>query len=425
MKISILADDLTGANDSGVQIVKYGLTPIVIIQDTFQKQKEDIYIYNTDSRTLTGERSYNKIFEYCNKIEDSDDRVIYKKIDSTMRGSIGQEVNALYDYFCPDFVIIAPGHPSNGRKIVNRMLYLNNTLLHETEVAQDPKTPVFYSDINKIIMEQSQRKVAHIYLEDLKKGKEKIWNILKDCKEKNINHITVDSMEDHHLKEIVEHIKSSPYSVIWAGSAGLIYHIPKAYGYKENTNTISPIPESVRSSLFVIGSMSRNGREQLQQLLQNPKVIGLEMQSTKIIDTSDIREKEFNRLISESKYAVENGYHLALFSSSDAEKAVEKGKEIGLSRIEVSDLISYYLGKIADDLIIKFQIDRLFLTGGDTAFQVMKNLGVETFQLMDEIEPGVPVGLLQTNKTIYTVTKAGNFGGDTVMNKALTSLKGG
>ncbi|MGY4691676.1 four-carbon acid sugar kinase family protein [Salibacterium sp. K-3] len=422
MKLSILADDLTGAGDSGVQIIKYGMTPAVVIQDQGQKAKDSIYIYNTDSRTMTAEDSYQTIKNYCRKIDQPDETIIYKKIDSTMRGNIGREINALYDYFTPDFVITAPAHPSNGRTVKNRLMYLHDTLLHESEVARDPKTPVVHSDINQIIQEQSRRETGHIYLDDLHAGETAILDILRTCKDNHIHHITADAVEESDLAKLAEYVERAPYSVVWGGSAGLIYHLPAVYGYEEKIFHAPGIPESSKAALFVVGSMSASGRNQLRFLLQDDNVTGLEIQSIEVAASAERREREFIRICKESEMAAAKGFHLALYSSDDAADAVQKGKEAGLTSIEVSDLISRFLGETAAAVMNELHLERLFLTGGDTALQVMKNLGAEMFELLDEVEPGVPIGKLPDRSNMYAVTKAGNFGRETVMKTALSRL---
>ncbi|MFD2706262.1 four-carbon acid sugar kinase family protein [Salibacterium lacus] len=422
MKLSILADDLTGAGDSGVQIIKYGMTPFVIIQEPEEKEKDSVYIYNTDSRTMTANDSYQTMKDYCSRIEHTEETIIYKKIDSTMRGNIGRENNALYDYFTPDFVITAPAHPSNGRTVKNRMLYLHDILLHETEVARDPKTPVQHSDINRIIQEQSDRETAHIYLEDLRAGKTRMLEIFQMCKDQNIHHITADATVESDLADLAAFVESTSYSVIWGGSAGLIYHLPAVYGHEEKHYHVRQIPEGNGAAVFVVGSMSAQGRNQLRFLLQDETVKGLQIQSAEIAASAERRMEEYERIRLEAAHAAEKGFHLAFYSSDNVAEAVQNGRNAGLSSIEVSDLISRFLGETAAAVVEELQLERLFLTGGDTALQVMENLGAEIFELLDEIEPGVPIGKLPVRSNMFAVTKAGNFGKETIMQTALKRL---
>ncbi|MCC2687174.1 MAG: type effector Hrp-dependent outer protein [Paenibacillaceae bacterium] len=69
-------------------------------------------------------------------------------------------------------------------------------------------------------------------------------------------------------------------------------------------------------------------------------------------------------------------------------------------------------------------IERIVLTGGDTAKQVGSRLGATFSRLLGEVETGVPISRLgETN--IFAVTKAGGFGSDDILVKACRYLEGG
>jgi uncharacterized protein YgbK (DUF1537 family) len=139
MRIGMIADDLTGANDSGVQLSRYGLKTSVRFNFTDEELSSNeesgsdgAIVIDTDSRSIEKDEAYRRVREAANFLKENQFDVIYKKIDSTLRGNLGAEVDAVYDEFQPNFVIIAPGYPSNGRKIDSGHLYLNGAPLHET-----------------------------------------------------------------------------------------------------------------------------------------------------------------------------------------------------------------------------------------------------------------------------------------------------
>jgi D-threonate/D-erythronate kinase len=74
---------------------------------------KDAIIFNTDSRSVSEAEAYKRVKNISEKIKKESFDVVYKKIDSTLRGNIGQEINAMYDVFQPDFVIFAPAYPKN------------------------------------------------------------------------------------------------------------------------------------------------------------------------------------------------------------------------------------------------------------------------------------------------------------------------
>jgi uncharacterized protein YgbK (DUF1537 family) len=123
--------------------------------------------------------------------------------------------------------------------------------------------------------------------------------------------------------------------------------------------------------------------------------------------------------------AFQSKRNVAFFSCGKVSETQEAGKKYGLNSVEISNEVSKVLGETAAQVIKEFNVHHLFLSGGDTAYQVMDQLGVDEFQVLNEVEPGIPIGKLSNYQEMYAVTKAGNFGTDEVMSKATHLLKGG
>lgn len=425
MNYKILADDLTGACDTGIQLAKFGIEPIVMINGNCPSREPKTVIYNTDTRGLSPEDAYKAIWKLCENTggEKEEDLFIYKKIDSTMRGNIGHELNAILTYYDHDFIFVVPGYPSNGRQVINKYHMLDKRLLHETDLSKDPKNPMHHSDINKMLEEQTGRKVGHIYIEELNCGYNYILEKINLFKRKGIKYVTFDTLNEHDLFIISDFIVKQPYSFVCAGSAGLINHIPKMYGQTQQELKISLGPNK-QPVLFVIGSISRNGRKQLQYLLDHSDTVGIELNTVKVIQSDESKNQENHRNMKKAEEAVKMGKDIVLYSSDDlneTKKLLDDNKE---DLFEISKHISCNLGTLAINIIEKFSIDRLFLSGGETAYQVMDKLKADKIYLIGQVDDGVPLGLLDSEGDKYVVTKAGNFGTEDVMVKALSKLKG-
>ena len=415
MKIAIIADDLTGACDTGVQLVNYGIDASVIIQNN-KNITSQATIYNTDSRALEKKQAYEKVSKVTQAIEINELDILYKKIDSTMRGNIGSELNAIYDQFQPDFILINPAHPNNGRIVKEGIHYLNGVPLSETEVAKDPKTPVHESNIAKLVQLSSNKPVKHISYELLRKDKTSLLKVLADWKEQGIHYITIDAVVEEDLNRTLQ-LVNSKYSFILCGSAGLINYVPEKYGYKSVLNQRNSLIHS-SPVLFVIGSISERGRTQLNHLLENTDVVGVEINAMEILKGGRNKSLEIDRIFSEMTCAFKEKKSCAFYSSNNVEKTKSIGQELGISNIEISNIISNELGNIATEMINENNLTKLFLTGGDTAQQVFTKLGTGSYKLIGELELGVPIGEIDSQVPIHIVTKAGNFGTTNVMTNA-------
>ncbi|WP_058308562.1 four-carbon acid sugar kinase family protein [Gracilibacillus massiliensis] len=423
MKIAIIADDLTGACDTGVQFVDYGLDVALAVQSETLDANKDAIIFNSDSRAMKSEQAYEEVRDICKRIKNCAFDIVYKKIDSTMRGNVGSELNAIDDIFQPDFIFITPAHPNNGRTVKNRIHYLHGTKLSETEVANDPKTPVNEADISEIIKQSSGKRVKHLSYRDLRKGEEYLLPLLSEWKQQKISYITVDAVSESDLKLLMDVVHLS-YSSILCGSAGLINYLPQALGYDKSQQREEILPKP-SPMLFVVGSISKVGRLQLDNLLSQTEVVGVEMDAMKMLASGIVKAQEIETIQSNVQSAIKNGKSVALYSSANLAATKAVAIEKGITVIEVSDLISDCLGEIAVSTIKSLNIQHLFLTGGDTAQQVFAKLEINEYQLIGELELGVPIGKIAKTDEIITITKAGSFGTLEVMTNAFKILHHG
>ncbi|WP_123043191.1 four-carbon acid sugar kinase family protein [Cohnella candidum] len=426
MKFAIIADDLTGANDTGVQFARRGLHASVLLEPDPEAAKDlDVVVIDTDSRSLPKDDAYRKVKSVSEYLKPYTVEFVYKKIDSTMRGNIGAEIDAVYDVFQPELVIIAPAYPKNKRIVKGGDFYLDGTLLHETEMANDPKTPVTSPNVAEIIRAQSGRSIHQVTSEDLQSGYSKIQEKLAEAVRQSAPYVVFDAMKEEDLRLIVHAVQESGRRVVWIGSAGLANHLCKAYLKRQQTQKYHHHSRS--QVLTVVGSVNRNSRSQLDHLLKLPGVEGVQMKSHLAVQEEETVNREKERIATLASDAIKRGRHVVLYTAGDPEDitlANGVGAGRGWDPREVSDRISRTLGETAAGLIRDFRLNALVMTGGDTAKQVCSYLGVKEFQLIDEVEIGMPIGLLRGDWPVYAVTKAGGFGAANALSKALKKMQG-
>lgn len=427
LNIFMIADDLTGANDSGVQLTGYGIrTSVLFHVDKPLSLEQEAIVVDTDSRGSTKENAYRKIKEVMHFFQPDKDQIVYKKIDSTLRGNLGSEIDAMYEAIHPDFMVIAPAFPKNGRKTIRGYHYLNDTLISETEMANDPHTPVNESYIPDLLQKQTNRETALIKFTDLEKGYEHVKEVLDVLYRQRIPYIVVDAVNEQHLQLIAQYVTKSGYSVCWVGSAGLANELPEVYGFKFEQKPLL-MPQATESVMLVVGSVSQISRRQLEFVLQAPGVKGVELNSVALIENEQARNMELNRALKQVIDEISNGYHIAVYSTGSAEhiaQARQVGIRNGLNELEVSQRISRSLGEVSARIVEQCGIKRMVLTGGDTAKQVCTHLGITGFELMGEVEMGIPLGRTIGRERMYVITKAGAFGKDTSLLHAIDKLKG-
>ncbi|MFV9510469.1 four-carbon acid sugar kinase family protein [Tepidibacillus sp. LV47] len=425
MKIAIIADDLTGANDSGVQLAHYGLKTSVLFQlNSSQLDENDAVVIDADSRSLSKKEAYEKVKALSETLK-ARFPIIYKKIDSTLRGNIGAEIDAVYDAIKPTFMIIAPGYPKNGRTIYKGYHFLHDTLLHETEISRDPKCPVKESYVPNLIAKQTKRPIGLIDYQTLRLGFDKVKERLNDYRENHIPYIVFDSLTEEDLRCIAQYVCRINEKVVWVGSAGLANYLPEVYQLQKSKRTIT-INQS-HPILLVVGSVSQISRKQLDLALSLKNVKGVQLDSVRLVSNDQSRCEEIEKAFHQAEDWAKQGYHVALYSSAspnEIKQVQEIGESKGLSAIEISNFIAQNLGEVASTLINKGYFRGMILTGGDTAKNVCDKVGATGFELLDEVETGVPIAKLIHDSGMYVVTKAGAFGSENTFIQAIHQLQG-
>lgn len=429
MKFAIIADDLTGSSDSGVQFARRGLTSSVLFNiETMDvtKMNADVIVVDTDSRGLNKEDAYHKVSFAAKKIKLFPFDYLYKKVDSTLRGNIGAEIDAVLATFPKDFAIIAPAYPTIGRTTQNGEHYLNGKLIHETEISKDPKTPVHESNLEALLKLQNSRKSSTITISDLLQGQEFVENKLQQFKKDGIELVVADAIEEKNLELLVQYILSTKFDVLWVGSAGLANHLVSVLGVKKDLLDENKIVSNESPVLVVAGSLSQVTKEQIEFMKLKKDISAIEMDPTILFD-EESRKKEIEICIRSISDELAHKQNVVLHVGTSKEQiagAMENGREKGFSSTEVSNYIAQTLGEIVALVLKTSSVAGLVLTGGDTAKAVSRQIGVSGMKLIKEVETGIPLGTLVGEKEIPAVTKAGAFGSEEALYKAVKLLKG-
>ncbi|EAX48753.1 type III effector Hrp-dependent outers [Thermosinus carboxydivorans Nor1] len=419
-KLAVIADDLTGANDTGVQFAKQGLTVEVLLgsQDAAATQA-DIIVIDTNSRAISSAEAYRRVAQAAAIVKASGIAAVYKKIDSTLRGNLGAEIDAIMDTCGQAAAIVAPAYPQNGRCVIGGYHLLNNIPLEATEIARDPRCPVKESHIPTLIAEQTRRPVGHLSFKTLLKGEDATQAALEELIGCGKEVIVCDAWEDKQLALIAAAAANLGKPVLWVGSAGLAQWLPTVLGLTARKQS-SPV-------LVIAGSVSGVTRGQVAKLKQNANVKGIEVDARALL-AEPTRSGEVKRCCAEAAAALREGYDVVI-ASGYAEEVVEhtkaQGAALGYTAQQVGDIVAGALGEIGKGLASELTLAGMVLTGGDIAVSVCRALGAASLSVASEVAPGIPVGFLTGGLCdgLKVVTKAGAFGGEDALVKAVHCLK--
>ena len=410
-KIGIISDDLTGANDSGVQLALKGLSTTVVFdyEKSSLNTEFDVLILDTDSRAKQEKEAYESAVKAASFLKTRGYNHIYKKVDSTLRGNIEAELSAIETVYKPEIIVIAPAYPKMRRQTINGHHFVDNIIITETEFAKDPKTPVCESFLPQLLNSNNNREIKLLNGELWRDSKEEIEKIIQSSLFEGSKWFVCDAETEEDLIQIAKQFVKLNKSIVWAGSAGLIEYLPEILNL-ETASVKNTEEMEINHTLIVSGSLSQVTKKQLCKVESLANSYFLKINPVDLINHM-YKLDELTKKIQKHK----NYQHFVLYVEADDDNrtsAMEAGKKLGLNRNDVSEAISNGLGIIANHLLKKFpSIQGLALTGGDTAKAVCRALGVTEMELYLEIEPGLPFGKIRTeNKCFWAVTKAGGFG---------------
>lgn len=118
-RVAIIADDLTGALDTGTPFVQAGLSVAVAIDvETAEEALSavtDVVIVNTASRALSEEEAAGRVRQVAERLSALRPAIILKKIDSRLKGNVAAETAAIADVLGRPRIVVAPAIPDQER----------------------------------------------------------------------------------------------------------------------------------------------------------------------------------------------------------------------------------------------------------------------------------------------------------------------
>src|SRR5829696_1761090 len=388
--IAVVADDLTGAADTGVQLVRAGYrTAVLFGESNVLADDLDAVSFDTDSRTMPAGFAAKRVLEAAHVAREA--RIVYKKLDSTLRGNVAAELAAALDGTRRERVVVAPAFPAAGRTTVGGTQRVHGVPVDETEMVNDPHTPVRVAHVPTLLADAFSS-VGTLSVEDLA-DPERVRRALEESE-----CVVADADRDEDLETLIRAVPD-PARVLWAGSAGLA--LPPGGVYPGPCAGEAGAQRARgRPALVVVGSLSGVAREQVRRLVREYGEMAI-VEGGK--ETGAVQDA-----VGAAKEALAGGTCAVVHSPEERSGSGES--------------VLGSLAEVVAHLSEEELFEGLILTGGATAVGVARRLGASGIRLQGEVESGVPVGTLIGARPYPVVTKAGGFGGPDTLVGAVEAL---
>jgi uncharacterized protein YgbK (DUF1537 family) len=423
MRIGIIADDYTGSADTGVQFAKKDLKTTIVqehhrIRDAFVRSS--VVVVDTESRSDSPEVAYEKVVSTIIEFQKAGCDLIYKKIDSTLRGNIGVELDAILDTQDVGTVVVCPAYPKAGRITIGGYHLVHQELIQNTEIAEDAEFPIKESHIPTLLRQQSRYQVSSIEIADVMKGKLPLMQAIKLHIADGDRILVIDAVSQHDLTTLASVMVEFESQVIICGSGGLA---------EELSDVIQDVSERTGNILVIAGSVRSVTAQQIARAQKQLKAHVIDIKVEQILTKNEHVMVEETRRISQEAFKCYTKKQDVIIRWAESQKKAMEFFELGrLNKLEdqvIRARIGEILGQVTLKIMASIEIKGLILTGGETAFNVFKSMDVVEVRVDTEILPGIPLMQIVGGKfdKLPVITKAGAFGDSDALVQSILFLR--
>lgn len=408
-KLGFITDDMTGTMTCGALLAKAGIQACSYFSPYNMPgaEKQEAVIISANSRNLPPEQAKRKVKEAYHALLKQKTTFFTKRIDTTFRGGIGYEVDALLEEMPSNTIaVMAAAMPDTHRIVVGGYSIINGVILTETGAASDAMSPVKQAHIPTLIRSQSNNQVEEIGLNKVLAGKAVLREALIAKKNSGGKIIIVDAITTEHLHMVAQVINELGWNVLAIDPGAFSLQLALCRGFG-NFKRIPKHPENFPDAegyagkvIVVAGSATDVTRKQINMLRGKEYVECVSIYQSKLIKTDTDADMEINRAVSEGIHRIEIStckvlvLGTAIFNQKIDLKTEEK--HLGFPKGRASTNINKSLGKIVNGILnapfVKKNLKGLYMTGGDTLVTVLQAIGASGLHLIDTVIPQTNLG---------------------------------
>jgi D-threonate/D-erythronate kinase len=363
------------------------------LSETPSSEPAQVLAIDAATRSMSADRAAATVarivanYKHAN-YEHAPGRVLFKKLDSVLRGHIGPELAAMRSAGTPAVIVMAPALPAQGRTTVDGCQWLNGLRLVDADAQK--------------MLGSAGLTSAQISLVSIRGAPSRLAAAMAELA-RRYDALVCDAETDGDLQAVAAAIAALPQagwdgSIIWAGSSGLAQHIPEAMGIG-GASSPSEDPRFRGPILLVVGSRTAVAHQQAREA---GHAAGM---TTVLLAPEKLRE----------------GCGLALgdalASGNDVMTVIDSSDEAAEDPRLCAALASWVLPHLN-------KVGALIATGGETARAVLAMSDITSLRLLREVEPGVPLAVSTGAREIPVITKSGSFGNRATLAHCVQVLRG-
>lgn len=405
-KIIVLDDDPTGS-----QTVHSCLLLTRWDEETLRLGLTDespIFFVLTNTRSLPPDQAAKVTKEVCHNFKSAiaaagiTDFLIVSRSDSTLRGHYPIETDVIAAELGPfDAHFLVPAFIEGGRITRDGIHYLIvdgiPIPVHETEFARDSVFGYTYSYLPDYVAEKTQGRiradqVERFLLNDIRSGTDVAGNLSTLARLQNLTGnqcVAVDAETQDDLNRFAQDVltaASQGKRFLFRSAASLLTALAQLPPQPVPPEEMSQYVREGKPGVVLVGSHVKKTTEQLENLLQEPDIVGIEVDVAQLLDNSLEQPHQLLTTILEKVYAAHEVGKTPVVYTSRQELVfadVQTRLQFGIS---VSSLLMDIVQGLPSD--IGFLISK----GGITSNDVLSTgLALTTARLLGQILAGCSI----------------------------------
>lgn len=399
VKLLMIADDFTGALDTGVQFAARGARTRVVTDPAydFSRAEEDVQVLVLDAETrhLAPEAAYGVVHRAVKSALGAGFSHIYKKTDSALRGNVGAELTAVMDAAGADRLAFLPALPKMNRVTRGGVHYIDGVPVAQSVFGQDPFEPVTASSVTEIIAAQAETPVA---LHPLGEGPA----------ERRPGIQVYDAETDGDLLEAGRALGPEELRLCagCAGFASVLAELLELRGAAPGLPHLTP-------SLFVAcGSVNPVTLRQMETA-EAAGFVHIHLTPERKLEPAWLETADCAAAAADWLEAArrERRFILDVNDPAGSTATADYAGERGLTTEDLRVRISSQLGRLVRRLLDGGLDATLLCTGGDTLLALTRAVDVAELAPVCELDTGIVLtDFVYRGKTYHIISKSGGFG---------------
>lgn len=407
--VGLVADDVTGANDSAVQFARRGWRTMLAFAELDPPfgSSDVLLAISTDSRAVRQQEAQAASRAAVDHMVGVGADRLFLKIDSTLRGPVQHQVSGARMAWSAThpgaMVVVCPAYPAMGRVVQGGRALVDGTPVHDTAAGEDPITPVTTSRLAELL--PRSKHLGHPDGE--------VEQLAQRIQSHEGRTITLDAVSDEDLYNLALAVALVGPACVVAGSAGLATAMARTWAsgaehwWVEASEDVRPSP-----TVVLVSSVHPVARAQTEVLRNR--------WGTRLLEVSPrLRADDPSwsaGVVGPARWggAVGVVLHAAPMPEPGAAGTLDPGE------------VAHRLARAAVASLERHAADAVVVTGGDGARALADELGAAGIEIESAVAEGTPVGRLIGGRRpgMRIITKAGGFGGPNALVDAVVHVSG-